>query len=77
LNGLKIVLVFGFGQPVYIYLLRCSYLHQALLEISQVVHKFILEFSLPIDFGHGNGLPVVGVYQLAVDRAGAKILEID
>ena len=75
LYGFQVVLRASFGQASHVELPRGAELLQSELEDLEVAEKLILKLGAPVDFDHGDHVAVEGVEQLAVDCAGAQVLD--
>lgn len=77
LDHLQIVLISSLCQFVDVNLLAICNFFQSLLENLQIAHELILKLSLPVNFGHGDYMLIIGIYQLTVDRAWSQIFNIN
>ena len=69
LYHLKVILRPGLRQLIDIYLLTHPQLIQRLLVQLQVAHELVFKLGMPVEFAHRDYVFVVGVDELAVDRA--------
>lgn len=74
LNKLKVILVFGFGQFLYINVSFNACFVESGLKDFEIIYELILSFCFPIYLIQGDLTRVNDVDDLTIDRARSKLL---